>query len=202
MFNFLTKTKNSFVSLLTQQVRYASKASAGSTRYGKESKPKKRGIKKYSGEKVKAGSIIVRQKGNRYWPGYNVGQGKDFTLYSLKDGWVEFVEDKEYRRKYIVVSQKLDQESTNGLEVKRIPNTQIHRIPKIIKNQVRYVIDRHNLTAIGKKKSLRYMPTGVSAPPRKAPTIVSKTPFTPLDTHTQFKIIEKKNRKKVFVNKY
>jgi large subunit ribosomal protein L27 len=60
-----------------------------------------RGVKKYGGEYVSAGSIIVRQCGNKFHPGKNVGQGKDFTLYALTDGVVEF---RKSQRKVSVVS--------------------------------------------------------------------------------------------------
>ena len=59
----------------------AHKKGQGSTRNGRDSNPKMRGIKKYGGEFVTAGSIIVRQCGNKFHPGKNVGQGRDFTLY-------------------------------------------------------------------------------------------------------------------------
>ncbi|MCV6639292.1 50S ribosomal protein L27 [Candidatus Albibeggiatoa sp. nov. NOAA] len=68
----------------------AHKKGQGSTRNGRDSNPKMRGIKKYGGEFVTAGSIIVRQCGNKFHPGKNVGQGRDFTLYALTDGVVEF----------------------------------------------------------------------------------------------------------------
>ena len=68
----------------------AHKKGQGSTRNGRDSNPKMRGVKKYGGEYVTAGSIIVRQCGNKFHPGKNVGQGRDFTLYALTDGVVEF----------------------------------------------------------------------------------------------------------------
>jgi len=55
-------------------------------------------VKAYGGEKVKPGSIIVRQRGNHFWPGKNVGQGKDFTLFALAEGVVQF---EKKRRKEI-----------------------------------------------------------------------------------------------------
>lgn len=68
----------------------AHKKGQGSSRNGRDSNPKMRGVKKYGGEFVTAGSIIVRQCGNKFHPGKNVGQGRDFTLYALTDGVVEF----------------------------------------------------------------------------------------------------------------
>ena len=62
----------------------------GSTRNGRDSNSQHLGIKAYGGEKVTAGSIIVRQRGTPYRPGLNVGKGKDDTLFALKDGIVTF----------------------------------------------------------------------------------------------------------------
>lgn len=68
----------------------AHKKAGGSTRNGRDSNPQYRGIKKYGGEWVTAGNIIVRQCGSPYRAGAFVGCGKDFTLYALKDGHVAF----------------------------------------------------------------------------------------------------------------
>lgn len=68
----------------------AHKKGAGSTRCGRDSQAKRLGVKKYSGQVVSAGSIIVRQRGTRIAPGNNVGLGKDFTLFALIDGVVKF----------------------------------------------------------------------------------------------------------------
>lgn len=68
----------------------AHKKAGGSTRNGRDSNPKMLGVKKYGGEKVIAGNIIVRQRGTRFAPGKNVGLGRDFTLFALKDGVVQF----------------------------------------------------------------------------------------------------------------
>ncbi len=68
----------------------AHKKGQGSTRNGRDSNAKRLGIKAYGGETVCAGSIIVRQRGTRYHPGRNVGMGRDFTLYALVDGKVQF----------------------------------------------------------------------------------------------------------------
>ena len=69
---------------------FASKKGQGSTRNGRDSNPKYLGIKKYDGEIVKAGNIIVRQKGTKFHPGANMGLGKDYTLFALIDGYVKF----------------------------------------------------------------------------------------------------------------
>lgn len=67
---------------------------AGSTRLGRDSQSKRLGVKRFGGEKVLNGNILVRQKGNKFFPGRNVGQGRDFTLFALKDGVVSFQEKK------------------------------------------------------------------------------------------------------------
>ncbi|MEO6097218.1 MAG: 50S ribosomal protein L27 [Fibrobacteria bacterium] len=68
----------------------AHKKGLGSTRNGRDSNPKYRGVKKFGGEKVIAGNIILRQKGTRWHPGLNVGLGRDYTLWSLIEGVVKF----------------------------------------------------------------------------------------------------------------
>jgi large subunit ribosomal protein L27 len=78
----------------------AHKKGQGSSRNGRDSQSQKRGVKRFGGERVIAGNILVRQVGNRFHPGRNVGQGKDFTLFALIDGVVEF--DREGRRVNIV----------------------------------------------------------------------------------------------------
>lgn len=68
----------------------AHKKGQGSSRNGRDSNGQRRGIKRFGGEFVKAGTIVVRQVGNRFFPGKGVGQGSDFTLYALTDGYVKF----------------------------------------------------------------------------------------------------------------
>lgn len=68
----------------------AQKKGGGSTRNGRDSKPKMLGVKAFGGELVTAGSIIVRQRGTKFHPGDNVGVGKDHTLFALVDGHVSF----------------------------------------------------------------------------------------------------------------
>lgn len=68
----------------------AHKKGVGSSRNGRDSNPKYRGIKKYGGEAVRAGNIIVRQCGTKMHPGVNVGLGTDYTIYALVDGVVRF----------------------------------------------------------------------------------------------------------------
>ena len=68
----------------------AQKKGGGSTRNGRDSKPKMLGVKAFGGELISAGAIIVRQRGTRFHPGTNVGIGKDHTLFALADGHVSF----------------------------------------------------------------------------------------------------------------
>ncbi len=68
----------------------AHKKAAGSTRNGRDSESKRLGVKRFGGEVVKAGNIIVRQRGTKFHPGINVGCGKDHTLFATADGKVEF----------------------------------------------------------------------------------------------------------------
>ncbi len=68
----------------------AHKKGQGSTRNGRDSQPKYRGVKRFDGEVVLAGNILVRQVGTQFHPGKNVGLGRDFTLFSLVDGTVKF----------------------------------------------------------------------------------------------------------------
>ena len=69
---------------------FASKKGAGSTRNGRDSNAQRLGVKRFGGERVGAGNIIVRQRGTRFYAGHNVGIGRDYTLFALIDGTVEF----------------------------------------------------------------------------------------------------------------
>ena len=68
----------------------AHKKGQGSTRNGRDSNPQYRGVKLYGGQKAKAGSIIVRQCGTKFFAGNNVGMGKDYTLFATSEGVVDF----------------------------------------------------------------------------------------------------------------
>ena len=81
----------------------AHKKGVGSSRNGRDSNPQYRGIKKYGGEFVTAGNIIVRQCGTKWHPGRNVGLGTDYTIYSLVDGVVQFEHKNKKRLKVSVV---------------------------------------------------------------------------------------------------
>ncbi|KAL0681074.1 hypothetical protein Bca4012_047921 [Brassica carinata] len=86
--------------------RWATKKTAGSTKNGRDSKPKNLGVKKFGGENVIPGNIIVRQRGTRFHPGDYVGIGKDHTLFALKEGRVRFEKNKITGRKWIHVDPK------------------------------------------------------------------------------------------------
>lgn len=79
----------------------AHKKAGGSTRNGRDSESKRLGVKRFGGQAVAAGSIIVRQRGTRFHPGVNVGCGKDHTLFAKVDGVVQFVQRGEKNRKYV-----------------------------------------------------------------------------------------------------
>ncbi|KAL2537653.1 Ribosomal protein L27 family protein [Forsythia ovata] len=86
--------------------RWATKKTAGSTKNGRDSLPKNLGVKKFGGERVIPGNIIVRQRGTRFHPGNYVGIGKDHTLYALKEGCVKFERHKLSGRKWVHVEPK------------------------------------------------------------------------------------------------
>ncbi|AYJ86112.1 50S ribosomal protein L27 [Sphingomonas paeninsulae] len=80
----------------------AHKKAGGSSRNGRDSAGRRLGVKKYGGEAVLAGNILVRQRGTRVWPGRNVGLGTDHTLFALVEGRVQFHDGKQ-GRKYVSV---------------------------------------------------------------------------------------------------
>jgi len=82
----------------------AHKKGVGSSRNGRDSQPKMLGVKRFAGQWVPAGSILVRQRGTRFWPGRNVGLGVDFTLFAKASGVVAF-EERHGRRLITVLEQ-------------------------------------------------------------------------------------------------
>ena len=80
----------------------AHKKGGGRTRNGRDSQSKRLGVKRYAGDSVSAGTILVRQRGTRIYPGNNVGVGRDYTLYALIDGTVKFEPTSNNRRKVSV----------------------------------------------------------------------------------------------------
>lgn len=83
----------------------AHKKGVGSTRNGRDSQSKRLGVKAFGGEFVKAGSIIIRQRGTATHPGTNVGKGSDDTLFSLIDGYVKFERKDKTRKKVSVYAE-------------------------------------------------------------------------------------------------
>ena len=81
----------------------AHKKGGGSTRNGRDSKPKMLGVKVFGGQSIPAGSIIVRQRGTKFHAGDNVGMGKDHTLFAKVDGYVEFAVKGRLNRKTVSV---------------------------------------------------------------------------------------------------
>ncbi|KAI8072688.1 ribosomal L27 protein-domain-containing protein [Gongronella butleri] len=87
---------------LDTQVRFATKKSGGSSRNGRDSAGRRLGVKKFGGQEVVPGNIIVRQRGTKFHPGDNIGIGKDHTLFALEPGFVKFYKDPEHpKRRYV-----------------------------------------------------------------------------------------------------
>jgi large subunit ribosomal protein L27 len=86
---------------------FAHKKGVGSSRNGRDSEAKRLGVKRYDGQMVTAGSILVRQRGTKIHPGNNVGLGKDDTLFALIDGYVKFERKDKARKQVSVYSEAL-----------------------------------------------------------------------------------------------
>jgi large subunit ribosomal protein L27 len=82
----------------------SSKKGVGSSRNGRDSKPKFLGVKIYGGQKVNAGSIIIRQRGTKFKPGINVGIGRDHTLFAKADGIIEFMSNSKTGKVVNIIS--------------------------------------------------------------------------------------------------
>ncbi|MBW2732357.1 MAG: 50S ribosomal protein L27 [Deltaproteobacteria bacterium] len=80
----------------------AHKKGQGSSRNGRDSNAQHRGVKRYGGELVRAGNIIVRQVGTKIYPGRNVGMGRDYTLFALEDGTVRFENFKKTKKRVMI----------------------------------------------------------------------------------------------------
>lgn len=93
----------------------AHKKGVGSTRNGRDSNPKMLGVKEFAGEHVKAGHILIRQRGTQFDPGVNVGMGRDHTLFSLIEGYVKF-EGKSKQTRRISVYPTAPAPAPTGLE--------------------------------------------------------------------------------------
>ncbi len=93
----------------------AHKKGMGSSRNGRDSKPKMLGVKRFDGQLVTAGSIIVRQRGTKIRPGDHVGVGRDHTLYALIDGYVKFGHSTRARKAVSIVTEFPDRPSIASL---------------------------------------------------------------------------------------
>ena len=82
----------------------AHKKAGGSTKNGRDSESKRLGVKRYGGEHVLAGNILVRQRGTQFHPGANVGLGRDFTLFATAEGHVRFEIKGPKKRKFVIVT--------------------------------------------------------------------------------------------------
>ncbi|MBT8115388.1 MAG: 50S ribosomal protein L27 [Arenicella sp.] len=81
----------------------AHKKAGGSSRNGRDSNSKRLGVKRYAGQQVNAGSILVRQRGSTFHPGENVGMGRDYTLFALQTGVVKFETKGAGKRKHVTI---------------------------------------------------------------------------------------------------
>jgi len=84
----------------------AHKTGAGSSRNGRDSNSQRLGVKKFGGEQVRAGNIIVRQRGTRIKPGLNVGLGRDHTIFAKTDGYVKFETVRDGRKRVSVLPER------------------------------------------------------------------------------------------------
>ncbi len=85
----------------------AHKKGGGSSRNGRDSHSKRLGVKRYDGEQVTSGSIIVRQRGTKFKPGSNVGLGRDYTIFATIDGYVKFETVRDQRKQISVYPEKV-----------------------------------------------------------------------------------------------
>ena len=85
----------------------AHKKGVGSTRTGRDSHSKRLGVKRFDGQFVLAGNILVRQRGTKFKPGQNVGVGNDFTLFALRDGYVKFL-NKGAKCRFVTIEQQTE----------------------------------------------------------------------------------------------
>jgi large subunit ribosomal protein L27 len=90
---------------LLRYVNMAHKKGGGSSRNGRDSAGRRLGVKRYDGQKVTAGTIIVRQRGSTFYPGENVKMGRDYTLFSLVDGLVKFERASKLKKRVSVHSE-------------------------------------------------------------------------------------------------
>ena len=98
----------------------AHKKGVGSSRNGRDSKPKMLGVKRYDGQIVSAGSIIVRQRGTKIKPGANIGVGRDHTLFALIDGYVKFGHADRQHKKVSIITEFPGRPSLSALPEAKI----------------------------------------------------------------------------------
>jgi large subunit ribosomal protein L27 len=92
----------------------AHKKGGGSSRNGRDSQSKRLGVKRYDGEQVTSGSIIVRQRGTKFKPGHNVGLGRDYTIFATIDGYVKFETIRDQRKQISVYAEKVTPEKVRA----------------------------------------------------------------------------------------
>jgi large subunit ribosomal protein L27 len=97
----------------------AHKKAGGSSRNGRDSAGQRLGVKIFGGQSISGGNIIVRQRGTKFWPGDNVGMGKDHTLFALCDGRVEFHQGFKRRTYVSVLSSATNMPATQDIAAKR-----------------------------------------------------------------------------------
>jgi large subunit ribosomal protein L27 len=85
----------------------AHKKGGGSSRNGRDSRSKRLGVKRYDGERVTSGSILVRQRGTKFKPGNNVGLGRDYTIFATIDGYVKFETVRDRRKQISVYAEEV-----------------------------------------------------------------------------------------------
>ncbi|KAL0479396.1 ribosomal protein mL2, mitochondrial [Acrasis kona] len=149
------------------QVRTATKKSGGSTKQNSDNKSRRPGFKIHHGFKIKAGEIIIRQKGNKFWPSYNVVQGKDFTLHAMRDGWVQIVHDPEYDRKYVMVAPRLADIEKQTQLVQNLENEKPFKPHRTLKRKMGRNVANHKLSLDARKNKTVYELRKASILPRK-----------------------------------
>ena len=92
----------------------AHKKGGGSSRNGRDSQSKRLGVKRYDGEQVTSGSILVRQRGTKFKPGNNVGLGRDYTIFATIDGYVKFETVRDRRKQISVYPDKVTPEKARA----------------------------------------------------------------------------------------
>lgn len=120
----------------TAVIECAHKKGTGSTKNGRDSNPKYLGVKKYGEEKVQVGSIIVRQRGNKFHAGDGVGTGKDFTLFALRDGEVKFKVGAN-KKKFVTVVDAIDRSGRSDGEPTRKDLRKAMYTPRAIAREAR-----------------------------------------------------------------